>query len=110
MIIGDGCSGLGSGILSLEDFLIYWYAAREKKRLNKYFLKIPFTHTLTYSPSDDPYILELGKRCDRGEILESEGASRGETPPICETASPFRNQLSRKTAMNALRKRQSLMR
>ena len=70
--IGNGGSGPDSGLLSLEDSLVCPYAAREKEPLNKDFLKIPFTHASTYNPSDDPYILELGKKCDRGEIPQSE--------------------------------------
>ena len=71
-IIGNGGSGPDYGLLSLEDSLVYRYAAREKERLNKDFLKIPFTHTSIYNPSDDPYILELGEKCDRAEIPQSE--------------------------------------
>ena len=71
-IIGNGGSGPDYGLLSLEDSLVYRYAAREKERRNKDFLKIPFTHTSIYNPSDDPYILELGEKCDRAEIPQSE--------------------------------------
>ena len=70
--IGNGGSGPNFGLLSLEDSLVYRYAAREKEQLNQDFLKIPFTHTSAYNPSEDRYILELGAKCDRGEILKSE--------------------------------------
>ena len=40
--------------------------------VQKDFLKIPFIHTSIYNPLEDPYILELGEKCDRGEIPQSE--------------------------------------
>ncbi|MGL5794738.1 MAG: hypothetical protein ACRC06_10085 [Waterburya sp.] len=51
---------------------MYLNAAKQQKRLDKEFLKIPFTHSSKYNPNEDTYILELGEKCDRGEIPQSE--------------------------------------
>ena len=63
--IGNGGFGPDRGLLSLQDSLKHFYIKQD-------FLKIPFTHTSAYNPDRDPYILELGEKCDRGEIPESE--------------------------------------
>jgi hypothetical protein len=70
--IGNGGVRPNRGLLSLQDSLMYLYAVKQEKRLDKEFLKIPFIHTSTYNPNEDPYILELGEKCDRGEIPQSE--------------------------------------
>ncbi|MGL6341268.1 MAG: SMI1/KNR4 family protein, partial [Waterburya sp.] len=41
--IANGGSGPNSGLLSLQDSLMYLNAAKQQKRLDKEFLKIPFT-------------------------------------------------------------------
>ena len=64
--IGNGGFGPNFGLLSLQDSLKQSYI------INRDFLKIPFIHTSAYNPDEDPYILELGEKCDRGEIPESE--------------------------------------
>ena len=60
------------GLLSLQDSLKYFREVKQNKRLKQDYLKVPFIHTSTYDPDEDPYILELGEKCDRGEIPESE--------------------------------------
>jgi hypothetical protein len=70
--IGNGGVRQNYGLLSLQDSLMYSEAVKQEKRLDKEFLKIPFTNTSTYNPNEDPYILELGEKCDRGEIPQSE--------------------------------------
>lgn len=70
--IANGGSGPNSGLLSLQDSLIYSYAVKQQKRLDKEFLKTPFTYSSKYNPNEDTYILELGEKCDRGEIPQSE--------------------------------------
>ena len=67
--IGNG----GWGLLSLERSLQWLYGEVLKDKLDYSFLRIPFAHTSTYNPDEDPYILELGEKCDRGEIPQSEG-------------------------------------
>ena len=62
----------GFGLLSLQNSLLYWDGVEQEKKPNKDFLEIPFPHTFAYNPLDDPYILELGEKCDRGEITDKE--------------------------------------
>ncbi len=59
-------------LLPLQDSLMYFNEVKRKERLKRDLLKIPFTHISTYNPDRDPYILELGEKCDRGEIPQSE--------------------------------------
>ena len=35
-------------------------------------MNIPFVHTFAYNFDADPYILELEKKCDRGELTQLE--------------------------------------
>ena len=70
--IANGGFGLNRGLLSLEDSLKYFHNVKQDNYIKQDLLRIPFTHTSTYNPDEDPYILELGEKCDRGEIPESE--------------------------------------
>ena len=70
--IANGGFGPDFGLLSLQDSLKYFHNVKQDERLERDFLKIPFTHTSTYNFDEDPYILELGEKCDRGKIPESE--------------------------------------
>ena len=74
--IANGGFGSNRSLLSLQDSLKYSnnidYFSKPEKRLNDDFLKIPFPHTFAYCPDRDPYIIKLEKKCDRGEIPQSE--------------------------------------
>ena len=70
--IANGGFGPYYGLLSLQDSLKYFHNVKQDNYLNKDLLKIPFPHTFFYNPDEDPYILELGEKCNRGEIPESE--------------------------------------
>ena len=60
------------GLLSLELSLQCIYNEVLKEKIDYDFWKILFTHTSVYNPDDDPYIIELGEKCDRGKIPQSE--------------------------------------
>jgi len=62
----------GFGLLSIERSLQWLYGEILRDKIDYDYLKIPFTHTSIYNPSKDTYLLELGEKCDRGEIPESE--------------------------------------
>ena len=51
---------------------MYFNEVKREKRIQQDFLKIPFPHTSAYNPDDDPYILELDKKCDHGKISDRE--------------------------------------
>jgi len=68
--IANGSFGPGR-FLSLQDSLMYRGHVKQQNQLKNNFLAIPFTHTTAYNPDEDPYFLELGKRCDQGAISET---------------------------------------
>lgn len=70
--IANGGFGPNFGLLSIERSLQWLYDEILQDKIDYDYLTIPFIHTSAYNPDDDPYILELGKKCDRGEIPQSE--------------------------------------
>ena len=74
--VANGGFGPYHGLLSLQDSLRkinnIEYCDRSEDWLNDNFLKIPFLHTVAYCPNEDPRIMELWDKYDRGEITESE--------------------------------------
>ena len=70
--IANGGFGPNFGLLSLQDSITYWENVKQEKRLSNDFFKIPFAHTSIYNPYDDPYLVEMSDKCDRGDIPQSE--------------------------------------
>lgn len=62
----------GLGLLSLEYSLANPVATGINCRVSDDFFKTPFIHTSAYNSNEDPYIIELGEKCDRQEISQAE--------------------------------------
>ena len=69
--IANGGFGPNFGLLSIEHSLQWLYGKVYTNKIDYNYLKIPFNRTSTYNPDEDPYILELGEKCDSGAIPQS---------------------------------------
>ena len=70
--VANGGFGPNFGFLSIERSLQWLYSEIFRNKIYYDYLKIPFVHTSIYNPDEDPYVLELRKKCNRGEIPQSE--------------------------------------